>query len=445
MTEVFITNPYAGKINPGNQAGAKLYNTAIQKRDDSERLSAKVSTSKEFIDAMKKDATAFSWGLLTSQIEHASFAGEKKNILVNFADLDVQKVRAHMASTFYHKTDPIPDGYTANIMFDIDPGAHEADKKYFYDRVRANMIGHRIVNSLTKKAADSLMLKKKHFLWTATDGEEFYDGVTMLQVLITEVKPTSNVGVHGLKNKIKKCKLANYSNNVPEMLDAIEDIVQQIHDQNGSYDDRIYDTLEALLTSKNAEFCQFVQGLKDKYDIGDPITISEILEKSKAKYVNLRSSEKWNVNSNSDSKLVALTTQVKALKEELEKTKSSGGVALSTDGKKTKFEIPAWRLNKSLGDHVHKDGKDWWWCKHQHNKGKGMYVTHKPEEHTTWKDKQDARKKGKKTDDDSSSASNEKKKMTLSDTLKAAMVSKFKCSEADAAKFWDEVQSKQGN
>ena len=42
-----------------------------------------------------------------------------------------------------------------------------------------------------------------------------------------------------------------------------------------------------------------------------------------------------------------------------------------------------WQMKKK-GDKIVVDQKTWWWCP-DHNKGKGMYVRHKPENHAAWK------------------------------------------------------------
>ena len=83
-----------------------------------------------------------------------------------------------------------------------------------------------------------------------------------------------------------------------------------------------------------------------------------------------------------------------------------------------------------------------------------MYVTHHPDNHTEWQERKEKFSRDKKekntskdSDDskkDSSSSKGEKKTLALSDKLKAAMVTKFRCSPSDAEKLWSEV-SKQSN
>lgn len=445
---VYVTTPYAGDINPGTSNGIKMFNAATQSRDTDEKMQLKVSKSKEFIEAMKDDANAYCWGILTASIE---IDGEKYDILKDFPKLNVESVRKSMGKTFYSKSDEIPTVYTQNRMFDIDPADDEEDRKVFHDRVRANMIGQRILGSLNRNSLKQLKSKKRQYQWTSSTGETFYDGPTMLQICIEIVRPSTRVGVTSLKDQIRACKLSNFGNNVHEMLNNISSLKEQIEDQGGTHDDIIYDTFAALMTSKNERYCTFISNLQDEWDTGaKDYTLESLSEKCVVKYNNMVKAETWNRTTAKDSKIVALTTQVEKLQEQLNNNKYNshgGGGGGGNKNSGVKLRVEEWRLKKTSGDKVFKDGKQWYWCPHQHNDGKGMYVTHKPEEHTTWKDckkngqrfKPGGSNDSQKGSADGGKGSQSKKNMTLSDNMKAAMVSKFKCSETDAAALWTAV------
>jgi hypothetical protein len=67
-----------------------------------------------------------------------------------------------------------------------------------------------------------------------------------------------------------------------------------------------------------------------------------------------------------------------------------------------------------------------------------LYVTHKEEDHHT---KYPPKSGNSLSKEKPAAAGSTNKSMALSDNLKAAMVSKFKCSASDAAKLWSEVAS----
>ena len=167
--------------------------------------------------------------------------------------------------------------------------------------------------------------------------------------------------------------------------------------------------------------------------------------------------QEWKTAEPGNSKIAALTTELNDLKEKfalvtqsMSRPGSAAPGSRSGNGRRVDSSIPAWRLTKTLGDKVDRDGKTWFWCPHQHNDGKGMYVTHHPNDHTAWKERKANEKKQRQSGNDTSdkpappplSSSNKTdppKSLALSDNLKAAMVARFCCCEGDADKLWTEV------
>ena len=88
-------------------------------------------------------------------------------------------------------------------MFDIDPTNKLNDVPIFFQHVWANMIGLRILGSLDKSPLTLLKLKENMYLWKTSSGRTFYDGPTMLQILIETVKPSLRTGIADLKDKLR--------------------------------------------------------------------------------------------------------------------------------------------------------------------------------------------------------------------------------------------------
>ena len=427
----FSANPFNGNINPTNSNGLKLYQAGTAPRADTSKVSATISKSKAFLEAMRDDATKFGWGMLISNI-----GSENLQILHDFREVNLKMVRLTMNPIFYNRTNntTLPPEKKPN-MFDIDPSSQPDDKIVFFKRVRANMIGQRIYTSLDSTSLASLKLKENLYLWKTAAGEEFYDGVTMLQILCEKVKPSTRVGRVALKDKIRNSKLANFNHNVCDMLDHMNDNYNEIIRSGGSHEDMVMDLYSALLTSKNDIFSQFIQRSKDDWETKQDISIEELTTLATEKFNNMSEQRQWDSSaSKSDSsKIVALATQV----EELQKKLSNANGKQEVPKKPAVFlEVAEWRKTKSFGASVTKDGRDWHWCSIKHNKGKGMYVTHCEEDHGNF-----CRNKPKESSTSTNSKDKEatNKSMTLSDNLKAAMVTKFKCSNEEAARLWADV------
>ena len=91
------------------------------------------------------------------------------------------------------------------------------------------------------------------------------------------------------------------------------------------------------------------------------------------------------------------------------------------------------------------NGEQWWWCDYHIMEGvyNGLYVKHPPDEHNDWLKRKKGGKRGKRdkkmSDDCTPTDSAKTAKLTLSNNLKAAMVTNFNCSEVQANKLWSDV------
>ena len=284
---IFVSNPYQADINPSTSNGLKMYQNATAKRDP--LLNPRIKSKKEFLDAMKSDAVSFGWGTLINKID---VAGTEYSILSDVQKLDVDKVRAHMSKYLYiRNSTQVPPDNCNMTLFDIDPDNVAADKVTFYARVRSNMIGERIWNSLNQSSQTSLQTHAKKFIWKSTTGDQLYDGPTMLQILVQSISPSTMVGLSTLKDKLRSINLASFNHNVVDMFTHQTRIYNEILQLGKSHDDIEYDTFKALLTTTNEEYEMFVNDLKSKWetnsDDDNRMTHDEIVAKCTEKCNNL--------------------------------------------------------------------------------------------------------------------------------------------------------------
>lgn len=355
-----------------------------------------------------------------------------------------------MNSIFQSKAAPSTDVPTGTLTaFAIDPANEDSDKPIFYHRVRSNMIAYHILGSLDKDSLKSLKLQESKYLWKNTTGEDFYDGATMFQLLIEKANPSTRVGVSNLKGLLRNTKAATFSYNVGAMTDKMSATYNEITQRGSRHEDYVMDLFNALLFNKNKTFTDFIQRKKDAWDVGGVVNADVLIRDAVVKYNNMIDDKEWKTSEPGDAKIVALTTQLKALQDKFNAQSNGngrgGGNPLSNQ-KKFDDAIPAWRFKKTLGAKVDRNGKTWHWCHHQHNDGKETYVTHHPDNHTEWLERKEKirclkkeRSNGGNSDSDNDSKPGEKKNIALSDKPKAAMATKFRCSNVDAEKLWSEV------
>ena len=149
-----------------------------------------------------------------------------------------------------------------------------------------------------------------------------------------------------------------------------------------------------------------------------------------------------------DAKIVALTTKIDTLEIAFNTQSSSDAPKQGKQGKNGNFNLPEWRKTKR-GDSITKEGETWWWYPHHKVEGQfdGLYMKHKPSEHDKWKEERDKKRKEykdrrrEKCDKDGKSSGNNNSsssKLTLSDKLKSALMTRLDVTDDELSRFCEE-------
>ena len=153
----------------------------------------------------------------------------------------------------------------------------------------------------------------------------------------------------------------------------------------------------------------------------------------------------WIQSETQESKLRALATKLQQVESQL-KNQISSSFSKSNNSSvstKKKHGIDEWRMFKK-GESKVVNGITYWWCPHHKVEGKydGLYMTHKPSEHSAWKKDRDkrneewkAKRRGKK---ENTTSQGSQSKSVMSDKLKSILTSHLSCSDADADAIWKE-------
>jgi len=230
--------------------------------------------------------------------------------------------------------------------------------------------------------------------------------------------------------------------------------IKQIIELGYKYDDVVMDTFSALLLTKNQVFKDFAQSKKDEWEQGEDMPINELASYVTMKCNKIVKQKKWNSRDLKDVNIIALTTQVEALRSRFDSAynnpnnNNSGGGSNGGD-KKSRTDIPAWRM-KNVGPKKTVDGVTWWWYPDHKFLGvfDGLYMKHRHgAEHYLQKEVKDERRaekreneKKRKTEGSESiggvpmgsrHGSNDEaaKSLKLSDNIKSVIMSKFSCTE----------------
>ena len=240
---------------------------------------------------------------------------------------------------------------------------------------------------------------------SANGWEEEIDGLTLLAVIYSRVRPHYKIDMFGKIEKVKKLTLSQFRNDVAQYCDAIKNqkILVDQKDANAYTDDAfVRDIFKQLRLAPVESFKLEYERTETQWLMGKIVMDSTtLMDEATLYYTNLREAGNWKAEHGNKEQIVALSTQLKQLTEQLnsmkaEKTSGNSEVKKeSSSGSNGKFE--EWRLtkvdNKAEHNMVERDGKKWYWCDEHYrdNKKCGMYCTHTPREgHTKWQERKNS-------------------------------------------------------
>ena len=367
------TNPYRINIDLSDADSRKLFHKAIKGIDEPDKFDMIGSGINKFIAEAEEANQNFYWGKPFNQVQLVGRTRNQiitKSLFLDPTELTLEQVTANAQRYWLGEND------NHLIVTENDPNIMQ-------ERIRASMSGKWIKNSLTKSAKRKLMLKKKLFQFKNADGTIEEDGPLMYKVIYDKCNPSVRAGVMDLKNLLANFKLRDYNYDVPNMLTKMEEIYTQILNKKKSHDDYILNIFNALKTSKDKRFHEYIERIEDSYESGEEMTVEELVELATKKYNNMGKLSS-DLDDNNTSKSTNMLTLVSKMIVAYAKNGNQQGAGQNDSGQNKKGWVPIqdWRKTKTDAKVV-RNGKTWYWCRHHVKEGDydGLYVTHKEEDH----------------------------------------------------------------
>ena len=435
VTESFETNPFAGNINPSTIEGSKLYLKATEVPPLNQRVNVSIETGHEVRNVLENDRSTFAWGKLIAKVPDAM--RNERDIIKNYKCLSLEDCIKY-ANTFLGDGTLTNPGQNRTLM-ELDPANDPDHRIMFYKRVRSKMISQRLQGRLDAESWATLMTEREKFSWFEQTGEVFYEGGTMMKLIMDTCNPQTKVGVQNLRDKIAQAKSADFGHDVGKMMTYIKEQMTLIHEMRETHDSLLKDSFNAILTVPNSEFTRFFSLKRTAWQSEEEtFTFDKLSAMAKTVYNNMVSNNTWNCVDPRDSKILALTTQT---------SKPTRMVQHGALGK----NFQRWRILKK-GDILEVDGEDWLWCElHEGTCDgapfKGMYVKHQPKNHDKAVEAFERREKKRrnKKDKDSKGKETEKisnaKKLQLSKEMKAALLTVGSFTEEQAEAIMKEAEA----
>ena len=378
-----ITNPYFKDIDLETSDGIKLFTKAIEgPKELTDKFDMSQSTVRAFRKRAIKASKNFNWGKVVSSIDNG--AGEAVNLLTGYSKLSITNVvsAAHKTWGIVNSGDMISEA-----------GITEADVQR---RIRSVIIARWCRASMTSAAETRLDLDESKFQYEYASGAIEDDGPTMLKIIFDRVNPSTRIGVKHLEQELENITLGDFDQDVIGMLDEMQKIALEIEERYqkpARYEITLFD---ALLSGTNDEFKTAMMVQKNRWDDGDPtITADSIRESAIRKVNNMAPSRSSRASRHKQQSIAAttlhaLTTKIAELEQKLSSPQPGGSYGKVSLGTK-KWGMAEWRMTKSFGEQVTRDGIIYYWCPHHKVEGKynGLYMTHPPSGHDEWQRKKD--------------------------------------------------------
>ena len=255
-----------------------------------------------------------------NEVKHANLlTGYGKDVTLELVQRDAFKRYSNPLAI----TDPIPAGPFA--LKAIDPANNNADKDTFYKRVDSQVVAESVKNFMHEEDYAKLLLKKKDFSFTDSNGAEKLDGPIMLWFVLNRINPSIIVGVEKYRKKLQNLRMHMVKNDVNEMCDKIEEYMNLLTKLEGTCESIDRYTYEALISGPNDQFNAFLQRINDDIESASgyyrDYDWTDIISACRTKANNMQSTGNMDKVDPRDAKILALTTKV----EELNAKMSSSG------------------------------------------------------------------------------------------------------------------------
>ena len=498
-----MTHPFDGDIDLSTATGIKLFNKALEVDSDATRLVVSVENQEQIMTKLKSRSQKFRMNKFLRmpttgtgvpvvvrstraghEINYNIFGGHVK-MLEDHTKISLEQVTAYACYNWG------TNGQTCAVISPLSIGEVDFDNlienipeekeqarlqsKLQY-RIRSEMMAGLIQGVIHEDSWDLYTTSEDStFIFETDEGDTKVDGFVLLKKILMDIQPEIVVDVQDKEKLLESLTLEKCGNNVQTLTRTMEKTWNEIKRiKPGTNDESRFLTqlFRALKTSTNDDFIRSVKNMGDLWIKSDPsITAIRVAADANQYYKTLVNTNEWNKMSEDKTKLIALTTKVNELSKKnqqlesklksssegdskkksgkAEKSNSSGGVQqskLTPEQLKVQME---WRAVKK-GNTCSRDGAEWVWCGIGHGpEGKGLYMP-KGHDHEKWavnkkeRDAKFAEKRGQKDkvcNDNSckTDSGGNAKKLALSKHLTSALTTQIGISDADAAKFAEEI------
>lgn len=354
-----------GVINYATSEGMKIYNAAVTGLFN--KYNGKANEMHIFLKNVKERSQTFGW----NNILQVPKDGGTLNLIDQYGIISLTDVQAHART------------------YESVNGRDAQNSSQMYNFLYA---------SISDEA--KLMVLSDHNDYTLmANGMQVNNGPCFLRVLIRNTTVDTRSTVYHIRENLN-----NLETHIVEITYDIEAFnlyvthqVEQLAARGESSSDLLINLFGAYLSVPDRKFVEYIEKQKDRFDEGEDISPKKLMQVALTKYKDRTRAGKWQAPSHEEEQIMALTAQIKDLKD----SKSTGKENRDTSNakaagsksnrgrnkgkvKRTPGDEPtdkyAWKLiPPGSGDPKTKkvNDKEYHFCTN-HNDGKGAWVLHNP-------------------------------------------------------------------
>ena len=258
-----IENPCRGLIDPDDGDRKKMIFKMTKGLDDEDKFYLTSKNIGNFRDKVEEAAHTF------------CFCSVLFNVPITYDDDDGEVLdAANLVTEPNAVSKEDVQEFSSQVWGNVDgdyiidsSGDLQQEEVVLQQRIRSSFFGQWIKNYLNKQAEKKLLLKKALLRHTHNDNSGCGDdGPTILRTIFDKCDPTTKSGLNNLKARLSEFKLADHHQDVPEMLDEMLVTFNNIVIAGGQDEDFILKIFNALSTSKNEDFLDFIRKKRDAWE-----------------------------------------------------------------------------------------------------------------------------------------------------------------------------------
>ena len=349
QTPVFARTPalaMRGIINYNSRAGERLYDAATKALDDN-KYDGSPEGLLSVLGQLKERARKFGWNKTIMMIQNPNGAAE--NIIDKYGTMSIDRIKNHEAS---YIAQPTRDAQDTNLLYEA------------------------IMSSLNKDARDKITISQKDY-WC----NNLPSGNLLLKVMIRECQLDTNATTRTIRYRLSHLDdyLPTVSHDISRLNMYVKTLVKQLEASGETTSDLLVNLFTGYLSSSDKTFVSYIDRKLEDYEDGRKLTSDQLMLMARQKYDLLKEKGLWNSPSAADEKILALSAELKQVKDKLGNTRQDSQTPYHQQRRKPR---PEWFNVEPEGPAVPRlwENKMWNWCgKSTGGKCEG-YVIHRPSE-----------------------------------------------------------------